>query len=180
MQMKHLSVLALVLLMGAGCLSNNTTSTAPSRTVTVGTTATTIVDVKDLTWESYTDSDEAFDIKFDFPDGYAVGSGSNDSFTGYDIADASGKTKIKIVITSNGQAAESFRLALPGGDLGAAETASVTVKANPLYEPSGKVHVMGFGGLDSNPLSIYLIDEQPTSDTSFLLRVYESLQVVAK
>lgn len=171
MTTKLFAAMSLAVLLGAGCAD---ASLRTSGEVSTSTTTT------ENDWKSYANTNADFDVSFEYPENSTVSVESNDRYTGYNILDADGDIAVKIVITSDTQAAESFRLALPGGDLGAAESTTVNVASNSLYEPSGSVRVVSWGSLESQGLTVYIIDEQPPAGDAIVARIESSIAVVAK
>ncbi|MEK7146027.1 MAG: hypothetical protein AAB448_04335 [Patescibacteria group bacterium] len=136
-------------------------------------------------WQMYSDSNPDFDIRFEYPKGYEVIAGGTDSFFGYDIYEqGSNVPKIRIIMTYDNDAAQLFENSVEGTIAGTNREELferyATVGPNPIYEPAGDVHFAGTGGLDSQGISIFIIDEVPNDDLTIADHVFETLNVVNK
>lgn len=167
-----------LLLLGAGC----TNTSQPSTTSSSVPDQEKSQDGEDIVWKMYRDTNVDFDIQFEYPEGYTVLPGGTDTFFGYDIAkEGSDTAKIRIIMTRDNNAADLFINSVKGTEtLNSVFEQYATIAENPLYQTSGEVHFGATGGLDSQGISIFILDEEPTDDLRIANHVFETTSVVNK
>lgn len=162
-----------LLLVGAGCTN------APQPSIQNNDLTANVQ--SNIEWQMYTDSDPDFDIQFEYPTGYAVTPGGTDSFFGYDIAEQGSNTaKIRIIMTRDSLAAQLFADNIKGDARYGLFERYAKVGQNPLYEPTGEIHVAATGSLDSQGIFTFIIDQQPTDDLTIADHIFETLHVTNK